>query len=318
MKLLNPSAVLAAAGLSVFSAGTRLEFAPTEGEVLTKTFESKFEGKLESVTFPNDENVSVGDVDVAFLQRLRVTDRYVAMGSGRPDELQRAYDEIRRTAAFQGQFMGGDQEAETEGRSELEGKTVLFTWDEKRRRYHTEFEESGPHLDLLRDLVEDTDLRRFLPPDEVEEDETWKLEAGVLRDLFFAGGDLKIETKGGPGELLERAAEDLEGEIVCSFWGTEGAGTLAIIEMQGDVSAEAEEERQTEFGPSWRRIQFGWRFKGELVWDLERGHFRSLELEGDLTGSMEGTSPSKEYSWDWRTSLSGKVTVTASATTEDC
>ena len=98
MKSRGPLAVLAAAGLFLFS-DTRIGFGPEEGTVLVKRLELNLDGALEDVgvRLNREEFISeLSDMDIGFLQRLRTTDEYVSMGEGRPEELRRSYDEIRR------------------------------------------------------------------------------------------------------------------------------------------------------------------------------------------------------------------------------
>ncbi|MCZ6598930.1 MAG: hypothetical protein O7B99_14935 [Planctomycetota bacterium] len=315
---LRRSWVMLAAGF-ILLPDTRIGFRPEEGTVLVKRFELNFDGALEDVRIRlNGGEFGIGEwgIDIGFLQRLRTTDEYVSMGQGRPEELRRSYDEIRRVTTV--------DDEERQGLSELDGETVMFTWDEEEESFLPRFEGSDVRRSLLEGLVEDTDLRLLLPADEVVENETWTVDARELSRLFFPGGDLKIEEEeDGWGDLFRRIADSLEGEIVLGFLGTEReGGSRAIIRIEGDASGKGKLEECTHSGPVTLEFEVELRLEGELVWDLDGGHFRALELECDLEGNMKG---SFEFPWgkedgffEWTAIPRFYLTFTASATTEDC
>jgi hypothetical protein len=117
-----------------------LHFAPAEKTVVVKSFE-------QTTTFKSDSfSMKIGDNEIPSEQlgnikfsveenvKLGVTDEYMKVSGGRPTKLKRTYDTIE-SKATQTMSQGdedGDKGEEKEKKTDLAGKTVIFTWDEKK------------------------------------------------------------------------------------------------------------------------------------------------------------------------------------------
>ena len=91
----------------------------------------------------------------------------------------------------------GEEEAQSpngSGTSELEGSTVVFTWNDDDGEYELSFPEGEEgDAELLEGLTEDMDFRALLPDGELSEGESYDIDLAGLVDVMAPGGDLKIE-----------------------------------------------------------------------------------------------------------------------------
>ena len=102
---------------------------------------------------------------------LEVSDRYEAVGEGRPTKLKRSFDKIgTSTHVSVSNPVIGDKETDIPATSELEGVTVLFSWNDSAGEYDVAFADGADgDEELLENLTEDLDLRGFLPDKEVSD-----------------------------------------------------------------------------------------------------------------------------------------------------
>ena len=177
-----------------------LVFAPSAGTSVQRTCESNFALELESMSVQfNGEEIPaeyLGEVDgsMGHEASFRVTDVFEAVGDGRPTRLLRSYDELsgKETATFADE--DGDETDETPKTSALEGKRVVFVWNDEEGAHEAAFAE-GEEGDeaLLADLEEDMDLRELLPGHAVEPGDRWEIEPAVFDRMMSPGGDLALQ-----------------------------------------------------------------------------------------------------------------------------
>jgi len=312
--------------------GERAEFRPEVGASLSKTIEIEGDLGLEEMKLlvgGQDVTSMIGQMEMSMKhrQKLVVEDTYVAVGEGRPQRLERSFEEISSNTVSSGSTMVGDQESDMSFESELEGSKVVFTWEDGEYTVVFAEGEKGDEK-LLEGLVEDIDLRRFLAPGEVEEGESWKIEGGAVKELLLPGGDLKLRPTEGsaamPGmETMNFSPSDmlseLEGTFEATFAGTrsENGAKVAVIRLALDGSSANDltermqsmtEEVAKQTGASMEITSFDgeWEYEaeGELLWNLGSGLLHGLTLSGELrmimdismSMSMEGNSRDMEMS----------------------
>jgi hypothetical protein len=274
-------------------------FAVEEKSSLAKTFESRT--KLESSAFrifveghdepihpPGDLHVSVESTD-----RIDVTDEYVAMGKGRPSKLSRTFDKLEATEIQHARSDEGGEDADEGGdhekhrESALEGKTVLFTWNDDSESFAAHFPKDEGDAALLEDLVEDMDLRSLLPKGKVAEDESWDLDPKALDLVFNPGGDLKLKDEDGSDDSddgIDKAIRKNMGGKAHGTWkgvSEEGGKKLGTIAITADLVSEGDVDSKGEI-PGKTHFKLKLDLEGELVWDLAGGHFRSFHIGGKV------------------------------------
>jgi len=331
--------------LAFSTRGDAPSFHPTEGTVLKKHIEVTSEITLDEMTMVmggQDMGAAMGmEMTTIATQVIAITDTYVAVDEDRPTVLERRFDELSSTTEVEmSNAMAPDVEQEMTGSSELEGLTVVFTWDEDGGGYSVEFgEESDGDDELLEGLTEAMDLRGMLPDGEVSEGDTWDIDPDVLLEVLAPCGSVKIrpeELAGmmdmntpqpSPAEMLG----EFEGDVTAEFEGLrdEDGTRVAVIKLTIDVDTakdmtEFMEEMMSEMEmPEGMDIdmdiesmdmEFEFQGEGHLLWNLESGLVYSLQIDGNvkqamdtaMSMSMGGTEQSIEQSM----SFSGSQSVT--------
>jgi hypothetical protein len=265
-----------------------LVFAVEEDTELVRTVETSISLELDemSMTFGGEEvppdHFEGLEETIAYEETLVVRDRFGPPGDGRPQSLVRTYEELGGVQTFE----TAEQEAERPQSSELEGLAVRFTWDEDEQVYERSFEDDEGDDELLEPLLEDMDMRAFLPEDDVDEGDSWELAPEVFRNVNRPGGvDLVDESGERNSEMDEQMDENLDGTIEATFAGVreEDGVRIGVLEISIDVATQGEEELETDDGATvLRTAELSYELEGELWWDLDGGSLLSFELDGDV------------------------------------
>jgi hypothetical protein len=318
--LLAPALALPAL-LAFRSAPAMVNFAPAEGSVATKTFESIVELTLDSMdmTLNGQESPMVPDMDMSMTSKLKVavTDEYVALRENAPKKLRRTFDDLGNSMSMsmQVEVMGNSNSSDktVESESELEGKTVVFTWNEDEGKYTKAFESEGEDEEQLEGVLEDMDLRALLPKGEVAEGDTWNIDVKGLLPILSPGGDLKlVPTEAddmmeggmpGVGSMSDWIGDLLEGEATGTFVGMREVDgvKVAVIKVEVDIQSARDmtslvldalenadmppEVQNMEF--EHVDVEFELEGEGELLWDASAGRARSFHMSGPTRVQMD-------------------------------
>jgi len=350
-KLLLLTAVCAPVLLAAALPGSKVKFAPTEGSSVTKTFENKAEFSLDhmSSSINGQENPAMPSMTMNFTtnQKIVVTDEYAANRDGAPKKLKRRFDDIGSdvTMSMKIEVMGEshDQDKTSKSKSQLAGKTVLFTWDGDAKDYKKAFDPASENADLLKGLKEDMDLRALLPENEVKEGDEWDVNVKSLASVLGPGGDLSLvpEDKdtngmdmgmsGGMGSMSEMLGEMLEGDAKAKFTGLRdvGGAKMAVIKLtmkiasSKDMTDIVKEAMKKQKLPAEMEMKFDHMDidlkidgEGELVWDMAAGHAHSFEMSGPVHVNMDMSMKIKppgqgDMSVEQRMELSGTTNLSA-------
>jgi len=188
-----------------------------------------------------------------------VTDEYIALAAGQPKKLSRSYDAVGSELEMDVVInMMGEEESQSpngSGTSELEGSTVIFTWNDEDGEYELSFPEGEEgDADLLEDLSEDMDYRALLPDGELAEGESYEIDLMGLVNVMAPGGDLKIDlevdgAQAGMGpdpammsDFRQFFDDAVEGSATGKFVEMRDVdGTsVAVIELEMEISASAD------------------------------------------------------------------------------
>jgi hypothetical protein len=299
---------------------TAISFAPAEGQTLVRTFTSNAQLALDDMQItingqPSPMPVEM-EMDMDMTTELEVTDKFVAMSSGRPQELVRTYDKLSSAGSFaieMEMMPGGGQESDMSASSELEGKSVAFTWDEDSEEYGAAWHESEGDDELLENLQEDMDLRGLLPPTSVEEGATWDIDVSKLVDVLALGGDMGLEpemdgeAQGMPGMegmgqgMTDMLGESIEGTATGEFKGLQeldGVEVAAIavkidVESSNDMTEQVAEQMEKmaeqvgEMSVEYMDVELDMQAEGTLYWNMATHHAHSFELGGTLHMVMD-------------------------------
>ena len=305
--------------------GDSLAFQPQAGAVLTKSFSATSNLELDDLSLlvsGQDVAEMMGEISFTLEQetKIEVTDTYKASAGGRPTELLRTFDALSGDTRMEfSPNPGGVEMPDMASSSELEGKTVRFTWNEEEESYDIAFVEGEGDDALLEDLEEDMDLRVFLPSSEVAEDATWEVELVRLDTVLAPGGNLSLlpedvemdqEAMEKFGEMFkgfaEKYADQLEGKCVCTYKGMreegevrvaeivielEVAATLDLTEMLSQAIQEAIEQNgagvEVKFSFDSADLNVDFDGAGTLLWNPAAGMVHSFQVGGDVTFGLD-------------------------------
>lgn len=324
MKYTKPLLLAAAAVPALWAfarPADKVTFHPEEGLSLTKTFTELTELTMESMSVSmNGEELDpsmLGDpeMNISNTTTRVVTDVYLGMGEGRPTKLKRTYDTLgSESNSTMEMAMMGSQDMDMSGSSELEGLTVVFTWDDDAGDYVVAFEdEAEGDSELLEGLKEDMDLRGLLPSGEVSAEDTWEIPPRAMLPLLAPGGNLKIKPEDleemgmgmgpNPSGDLSTMLGDLEGTASGEYAGTREVDgvTVGVIKFTFDVSSAKDmtdeinemmsevdmPEMEVDVEIDSMDVEFEFQGEGVLYWVLSAGHLHSFEISGDMSMTMD-------------------------------
>lgn len=306
--------------------GQEIAFRPEPGASVTKTFVISGAYELDELgVVVNGQDLAgmMPAIEMSLKQstKIEVTDVYRAVENGRLLELARSFDaltvsvDMHVSPAPEGEMPGMDSA------SDLEGRTVVFHWNEEKGEYVPAFEGEASEGDaeMLEGLEEDMDLRVFLPEGEVEVGETWTVPLSELGSVIMPGGNLALRPtdmaadEGAMekfeelfGDFGERFADMLEGDCTCTFKGTRKedgkevaeialevgiATTLDLSEMLDELIrtaiAESGVPEVPEFDIEGADLVLDFDGEGTLLWSLTAGRAHGFSLSGDATLGMD-------------------------------
>ncbi|NOT31123.1 MAG: hypothetical protein HOP15_11800 [Planctomycetes bacterium] len=322
----------------------KLAYEPKAGATLSKQFEVEGEMDLADMSLEVDgqdvSEMAKMEMAIKTTMKLSVTDRYEEVSGERPTKLVRTFEEISSSTHMSGNNpMTGPNEQDVPLESELEGTSVVFTWNEDDSAYEVAFEgeESGDES-LLESLAEDMDLRGFLPTSEVAQGDTWTIPAEAMKAALAPSGDVKLRPgdESNPMSGLDQFSQndmigDLHGTFEATYVGTreEDGARVAVIQLKIEGrSAQDMTERMGEmkdkmkegmpegidFDVSAMDLEYELEAEGELLWNLETNLASTLHLSGEMRLivdlAMNMTMGDKAQSMDMSQTYTGSQTIT--------
>jgi hypothetical protein len=339
--------VLVPLALAADWAADRPSYQPKAGTTLSKHIVVESELELDDMTMEmNGQDMSerAGQVEVSLkgTMELSVTDHYETLGDGRPTKLKRSFDEISSvTHRSSSNPMAGSEEKDIPLKSELEGSTVVFSWDEDESSYQVTFDGEEGDEELLEDLEENLDLRGFLPGAEVSEGDSWAIPAEEVKSALAPGGDVKLRPEGDAdpmGGMNQFSQNDMIGELDGKFTATyagtreeEDGARVAVIKLEIEASSaqdmterldEIKEQMKGNLPPGLEvdisafDAEYELEAEGELLWHLETGLVHGLHLSGEVRMivdiSMSMKMGENEQAMEVSQTFAGNQTITLS------
>ena len=308
--------------IASFATEAKVTFAPDEGVTLTKTY------TLTQLFAVDDMSMSMGgnefpmemEMDLSVTQVTAVQDTYDKMGEGKPAKLTRLFKDASmemesETVVSMPGTDGEAVEVSGSGTSQLKGKKVIFTWDAEKGEYTKKYdEETEGDEAFLTELVEDTDLRGFLPDKAVSEGDEWTVENDMIIEMLGAGGNWQWKLEGMDNaaqmgapdaemmsDLRLVLGETLEGSITCTYAGmkekdgTEYMAIKIVVDVQSendltDYMAEVMESVETPIPIAMdieeMTMTMDLAGKATLFWNGEAGHMHAFDYEGEFNMGM--------------------------------
>jgi hypothetical protein len=178
--------------------------------------------------------------------------------------------------------------------SELEGKTIVFKLSDDGEGYKADFPDGKGDPDLLKRLEEDMDLRGFLPSGEVVADKSWEIDPKIFNSVLGApGGDLKIKVKDDKDDdsgMEQQFADNVKGKGKGTYKGKRDVDghKCAVIALEAELTTEAKEDKSGEGAHAGKRaVSLEFSVEGEMLWDVDAGHFRKCTLSSKVKMTMK-------------------------------
>lgn len=278
------------------SAPETISLAVEAGTKVTKTYTSSLELELESFNVVVDgEEMDDGDMpefSVVDESQIVFVDEYVAVEDGAAIEIVRTFETLADSSNQTSTGPDGEPfEEESEGESELEGKSVRFKWDGDTEEYDISFAEDDEDADasLLDGLMADADFLMLLPGEDIEVGDSWEIEALAVDGMMNPSGDLKIisEDDEEGDDFDQQFRDNIEGELEGTLVSIEDG--VAKIAIKGEITSNVTKDGAPDDAPDGMDIEMSQLFEmtyeaeGELLWDMERGIAKSLTIAGALT-----------------------------------
>lgn len=322
-KLLTAAGLLAAPTLlSALPTRDTLAFTPKAGASLSMTYTMVSENSLDdmSMSMNGQEMPMEMEMNMSNTMKVSFSDELLEVEGSAPTRFKRTFNtiltEVSTEVAMDMMGQGQDETVGGRGTSELEGKTVAFTW--KDGEYTTAWadEEKGA-AELLENHDPHAWLAGLLPKEAVSEGGTWDIETTALMGILAPCGDLHLEVEMEVGDMAMSMGPDavmltnlrqlMDGALEGSFTGklagyrdVDGV-TMAVIELEVEIDsvsdmAEMIREKMEESLPPEMPIEMDisnvdvsltLEATGELLWDAKAGVPGGLTLEGEMAIGME-------------------------------
>ena len=293
-------------GLAFAPAETRLEYSPTKGNEIEKSFSGEFTVYIEAldVTMNGQASpLSMDEMDPSeregtFTYNLDVLDVFSDVADGRATELVRTYNAIEGSAE-------GGGETEEGSFDDLVGQTVQFVWDEETEQYDRSVldEDADLEEDLVQSLAVEIDMSGLLPENEVAVGDTWEVPGEMMAGLLVPGIDFKsaanIDNEAVaeiPGEIMDALRVSMEEAIIeCKYSELSGDGddesaviaftmTAEVSLDLGEVMASQMDEAaaQMEMEMDEFTVDLSLELTGEMLWNVKGHRFNSYEMNGEI------------------------------------
>lgn len=286
-----------------------LRFAPAPG-VLVRNLHIGHELTLEAMGQVRDGGPFQAERLSSWVSSwLKVTaeDQLLAVEGGRPTRFVRTYTDLGGGGKLTLRPEGSPKQREEDAVlvSPLRERSVDFQWVPEEGDWGRSWSRVHAEEEWLAEIHGDMDLLALLPAGEVAEGDTWDVPIEAVRSLLAPGGNHLITPRtpnvfsrtievGVGGDFSEVLGDQLAGRLTARLAGVanEQGVRLARVELRIEGlqsirdrtelwrTSMPREERREEARLVSVLLEYSLDAEGELVWDLDAGHARSLQLSG--------------------------------------
>lgn len=296
-----------------------LKFQVDKGTRLEKTFENNMSLELDSLSVKfGDEEISpdeLGEIglEIKSERKFVFVDEYRETGPGRPNALVRTFETLTGTEKQTSSGDGETSEETSDETSTLEGKSVLFQWSDEDDAFKKSYAGDGGDDELLEALVEDSDLRAFLPGKSVSDGDQWSVDAKVFNGLLEPGGDVALESEDedDDSEVDEQLDQNLSGDVRVTYKGSRDSDgvQVAVLFIEAKLETHSEQTTSEDEETTDEKYLLALEVEGELLWATKLGRPLSFSLEGRATVTVDQSSTmsfgGESFSMTQKMTLSG-------------
>lgn len=275
----------------------KLVFAPREGSSVVKQADFSIEFRSLSIDIEGHDYGDQGLTPLGLRTSAKFTDTYVQLAEGRPLELLRKFDTLS------GKWDEPNQRQDIGGFYALSGCTVRYLASPETQALECTLKEGAAPGVRVADLVEDLDLRGFLPVEPVKEGSKWLARGKPVMDarfgateFGFAGISAEHEPEGSLTKFFLRPFRELGNqqiEFTCTLADDDGlAPSQARIDLRQqdkfhlDITDAVNEylSDATSFELILDRFELDWTVdgKGRLLWNTADNRFEAFDFEAEV------------------------------------
>lgn len=314
-------AALEPVALACQPSGDVLRFAPRPASRWTKKLEIEHQLPVRDMGTAQDDGPVIQQPTGGYVStwlRAELTETYDQVEGGKVQRFVRVYDDLAGGGKANLVMQGSEQQQQLAEQhsvtfSPLHKRAVAFTWIEAEQGFARMYDSLDGEESLLAEVDFDTAFARLLGGREIALGESWTVPAEVARTLLAPGGTLALEPKvvrqfprthkiGVGGDLAE-VLQSTVGPVKATFASVRDVDGVrcGVVEIELHVTGKAdrvdvarafvpENERREPAKLKSCNIEVTVKGRGQLLWDLERAHFKSFHFDGDETVSVAMSS----------------------------
>lgn len=305
------AALLALAAPSQDGEAVHLRYAPEPGSLLRRDLHVKHEIQLDGVSYTHEGQAPVRQDTPGWISsfvKVSVDDRIDEVAGGRPLKLRRQWVDLGAQGTLNLAAAAGRPKFEDRAvlTSPLRGRRVDFAWVEAEGDWARQWVRDDAEEFWLAEMRGDMDGLGLLPEGPVAPGAEWSVPMEAVRGLLAPGGNHLITPRttnifgrtmevGIGGDGAEVLGPELAGFARATFEGVreEGGERVAALRLSIEglrsiadrtdlwrTSAPPEEQNEVARLLS-TLLEYGLDARGEVLWNLERGHLHSVTLAGE-------------------------------------
>jgi len=275
----------------------KLVFAPREGSSAAKQADFSIEFHTLSITIEEHSYGDMGMTPLGLRTSAKFADTYVKLAQGRPLELLRSFDTLS------GKWDEPHQRQDIGGFYALSGCAVRYLGSPDTQAFDCTLEKGTAPGVRVGNLVEDMDLRGFLPAETVKYGAKWTARGQPVMDALFgatefgfAGITAEHDLESTLHKFLLRPFRELGNkqiEFTCMLADDDSlAPALARIDLRQedkvhlDITDAVAEYLSAQSDSEFRidRFDLDWTVdgKGRLLWNTAENRFESFDFEAEV------------------------------------
>lgn len=239
---------------------------------------------------------------------LSVQDDVIHEGPDRPAQFRRQYNKAHIAASMSSLTDPEAPKSQLTLTSPHQGTSVVWTWVPSEREYGRYYDAAEGDVESLPHLEPELFSRAFLPAGAVSVGDKWSVESSAVLGLFQPGGSLSVDSEKGSRLVKRNLKVGIGGGYEHVFSGdSKGSVELELVAVADGVAqvkitldrlrflkdvtrvvTDLELGREANAGLDTKaaRIILDLSAEGTLLWDLNAGRLKAIDLTGDEAVGM--------------------------------
>lgn len=267
----------------------------TEHNAEISLVDQEFTVTVDGEEQPTGEQPDV-EVTLSLSQSVVFVDSIQEAKEGQPTKIERSFETLNGVFSQEitGLPEGMDAPEPVEVGSELEGESIILSWDEEESEWIAEASEDASYSEeALEPIEHNADLSYLLTDEEIEAGSSWELDAEAFRRLMDLSGEIDMKPDDKEEEEEEEGEETWEAKtFVLTVKEFDDSSATITVELQAGRVEESEMEMEIpdhDMDPPVITMEdtLEWDLTGELIWNRKANRADSMTLEGTLSRHVD-------------------------------